>query len=78
MSVVCVNVNVHKGELSSMRTGDTASYLLHDFFFSLVCFASASYCMLLAFFYLLLLRVFFFSCVCCVFLCVEIIIYNFI
>lgn len=32
MSVVCVNVNVHKGELSSMRTGDTASYLLHDFF----------------------------------------------
>lgn len=27
-----VNVNVHKGELSSMRTGDTASYLLHDFF----------------------------------------------
>lgn len=61
-----------------MRTGDTASYLLHDFFFSLVCFASASYCMLLAFLFTFTSCVFFFSYVCCVFLCVEIIIYNFI
>lgn len=57
------------GGVDLMRTGDTASYLLHDFFFSLVCFASASYCMLLAFFYLLLLRVFFFLCVLCVSVC---------
>lgn len=54
-----------------MRTGDTASYLLHDFFVSLVCFASASYCIMLVYFY--------FVCVFfCVFVCVEIIIYNFI
>lgn len=62
-----------------MRTGDTASYLLHDFFFSLVCFASASYCMLLAFLFTFTSCVcVFFLCVLCVSVCVEIIIYNFI
>lgn len=45
-------------------------------FFSLVCFASASYCILLAFFIYFYFVCFFLLCV--VFVCVEIIIYNFI
>lgn len=54
-----VNVNVHKGELSSMRTGDTASYLLHDFFplvffiFVCLCVSSSSSSFFVCFFMLI-------------------------
>lgn len=65
------------GEVDLMRTGDTASYLLHNFFFSLVCFASASYCMLLAFFiYFYFVCFFFLVCVVCFFLCSFFVIFH--
>lgn len=63
--------------LDLMRTGDTASYLLHDFLFVFF-FASLLQLLTASCLFLLLLRVCIFSSVflCCV--CVEIIIYNFI
>lgn len=62
-----------------MRTGDTASYLLHDFLFCFFFFASLLQLLTAScFFCLLLLRVCIFSSVFLCGVCVEIIIYNFI